>query len=592
MAPNSKDTIYIDVDDEITTIIDKVQASPSRIVALVLPKRAAVVQSVVNMKLLKRTADNAKKNVVLITSESGLLPLAGAVGMHVASSLQSKPMVPPAPAGAIPSPEDGDLDPTDFDTDAEAGTPVGELAPPTAFKPSDDELETIQLEDDDTSDESAAGRGAAAAGTGAAATGAASGANLANANLGGGGASKPKKNKGLKVPDFNRFRLLLVFGVLALVCLGTLGYVAAVVLPKATVTLKTDSSDVQTNETVTLDPAQPELDVDAKVLPAKIASKQQTSTQQVTASGQKNNGTKATGSVTMTAGTCTSSVPEDVPAGTGVSASGLTYITDTNTTFVPTIANKKCVYTASRSTGITAQKAGANYNITASSFTVAGRSDVAASANDSPSGGSDNIVKVVAQSDIDSAKQKLTASDSSSVKSTLQTDLSGSGYVPVPSSLRSGDPSVTSSAQVGEQADTVTVTGATTFTMYGYKQDDLKNLILANVKDKINPSKQKILSDGTDKATFDIASPASSGPLQTNLSVVTLAGPDIKQDALKATIAGKKTNDVKSAATATPGVTDVKVAYSPFWVSTVPKNTSKITIVIEKSPATSNATKP
>src|SRR4051812_45143776 len=92
-----KDTIYVDVDDDITTIIDKVEAAKAKIVALVLPKRAGAMQSVVNMRLLKRSAENAGKNVVLITGEASLLPLAGAAGLHVAKSLQSKPIVPPAP---------------------------------------------------------------------------------------------------------------------------------------------------------------------------------------------------------------------------------------------------------------------------------------------------------------------------------------------------------------------------------------------------------------------------------------------------------------------------------------------------------------
>ncbi|MFL6594983.1 MAG: hypothetical protein ACJ8HQ_06025, partial [Chthoniobacterales bacterium] len=75
MATPEKDTIYIDIDDEITGIIDKLKASQSKVVALVLPKRAAVFQSIVNMKLLKRAADSNKKNLVLITAEAGLLPL-------------------------------------------------------------------------------------------------------------------------------------------------------------------------------------------------------------------------------------------------------------------------------------------------------------------------------------------------------------------------------------------------------------------------------------------------------------------------------------------------------------------------------------
>src|SRR5436305_11517825 len=96
-APPSKDVIYVDVDDEITSIIDKVENSGHKVTALVLPKRAASLQSIVNMKLLKRSADTAGKNVVLITSEHALLPLAGAAGLHVAKNLQSAPEIPEAP---------------------------------------------------------------------------------------------------------------------------------------------------------------------------------------------------------------------------------------------------------------------------------------------------------------------------------------------------------------------------------------------------------------------------------------------------------------------------------------------------------------
>ena len=120
---DGKDTIYIDIDDEITNIIEKVVDSKQKIVALVLPKRATALQSIVNMKLLKRRADNVGKRVVLITSEKGLLPLAGAVGLHTAKTLQSKPGVPPPPD--IPDA------PEDLDTSDESGPDalksIGEL---------------------------------------------------------------------------------------------------------------------------------------------------------------------------------------------------------------------------------------------------------------------------------------------------------------------------------------------------------------------------------------------------------------------------------------------------------------------------------
>src|SRR5947209_6825023 len=95
-----KDTVYVDPEDDITGIIDKVEGVKNKVVALVLPKRTTALQSNVNMRLLKRSSDNARKNVVLITAEKALLPLAGAAGLHVAKSLQSKPEIPAPPQEA------------------------------------------------------------------------------------------------------------------------------------------------------------------------------------------------------------------------------------------------------------------------------------------------------------------------------------------------------------------------------------------------------------------------------------------------------------------------------------------------------------
>jgi len=149
MATPNKDTIYIDIDDEITGIIDKVRASDGRILALVLPKRASVFQSIVNMKLLKRSADNAKKHIVLITSEAGLLPLAGAVGLHVAKTLQTKPEIPEAPLfddHEETVEETADL-PESLPITATAGNrPVGELA---GLAITGDDVETLEMEDDE-----------------------------------------------------------------------------------------------------------------------------------------------------------------------------------------------------------------------------------------------------------------------------------------------------------------------------------------------------------------------------------------------------------------------------------------------------------
>ena len=72
----NKDVIYIDTEDDITTIISKIKASKERIIALVPPRRIGVLQSAVNIRLLARAANSIDKRIVLITNDTVLAGLA------------------------------------------------------------------------------------------------------------------------------------------------------------------------------------------------------------------------------------------------------------------------------------------------------------------------------------------------------------------------------------------------------------------------------------------------------------------------------------------------------------------------------------
>ncbi|HSX43185.1 MAG TPA: hypothetical protein VLF59_03805 [Candidatus Saccharimonadales bacterium] len=562
-----KEVIYVDVDDEITAIIDKVQSAKGKVVALVLPKRATVLQSIVNMKLLKRTADTGKKNLVLVTSEAGLMPLAGAVGVHVASTPNSRPEIPPAPAGPVDEPEllddplditDGNADEADdFDPGTARAKSVGELAAASAGKAAVDEQidESIDMSDD----------------------------AVDAADAGAGKAPKPKKNRKLAVPNFDSFRKKIALAVAAVIVL-IVGLVFGLsVLPSAKVNIATDSSTIATNANLVLDTSAKALDITDNIVPASAQSQQKTDTQTVAATGQVNNGDKATGSVSMSAGTCTGEIPSDVPAGTSLSASGHTYILNGNVSFVPTASGKKCTFTSSSPAGVTALRGGADYNVSSATFTVTGRSDVSASG--SASGGTDNITKIVAQGDIDNATNKIKAADSSSVKQQLASGLQSKGLLPVSSTFLAAEPVVTTSAKAGDTADNVTVTAVTTFTMFGVKKSDLVTIVTSNVDKQIDKNKQEILDDGVANAKFSQQSPGSATGANVSMSVSSLAGPDLDVSKLKTQIAGLKSGDVKTLIKQTPGVTDVQVKLSPFWVNAVPKKTTKITITIDKTGA-------
>jgi hypothetical protein len=62
-------TLYIDIDEEITSIIDRMRKAEAREVIIVAPKNAMLLQSIVNLKLLKKEVDRRKKQLLIITQD-------------------------------------------------------------------------------------------------------------------------------------------------------------------------------------------------------------------------------------------------------------------------------------------------------------------------------------------------------------------------------------------------------------------------------------------------------------------------------------------------------------------------------------------
>ena len=62
-------TIYIDIDEEITSIVDGLRNASAKEVVIVVPKRAMLIQSIVNLKLLKKEAERLKKEIVIATQD-------------------------------------------------------------------------------------------------------------------------------------------------------------------------------------------------------------------------------------------------------------------------------------------------------------------------------------------------------------------------------------------------------------------------------------------------------------------------------------------------------------------------------------------
>lgn len=544
-----KDTIYVDVDDEITAIIDKLGKSDSKIVALVLPKRTTALQSIVNMKLLKRAADEAGKSPVLITSEKGLLPLAGATGMYVAKNLNSKPELPDAPDKA-----EADDEELQADLDDDVAKPVAAAATVGAIAGAAAANDTIDMEQEAASPAIAAASPKAAK-----------------------KAKKTKNGAVSKIPNFEKFRKKIFIVGGALIALIIFLILAVVVLPKATVVIETDTETIDANLTFVASPAATNVDESAGVVPAKLATEKKQDTATAPATGQKDLGTKASGTITFV--NCDKNDQTiTVPAGTGVSSNGLTFITQGAATIPPSnfTGGGACKNDSSRTVGVTAQNNGDQYNLDARNYSNSISGSLSASGSQM-TGGSSKIARVVTAQDVETAKATISAKDDVSKKN-LQQQLETANYFVVASSFKKANESTVPTPGVDQEGNEVKVTYSADYNMLGVQRDDLKKLIENSLKDEIDTDRQQVQEDGLDQATFTVKSVAENGDTTIEVTTKAEVGPDIDTEALKSEIVGKKSGETENIVQALPGVKNVEVKYSPFWVSRTPKKASKITI--------------
>lgn len=526
-----KDVIYVDIEDDITSVIEKVKNAKATIVALVPPKRIGVLQSVVNLKLLQRAATGAKKRVVLITNDQALIGVAAGLAMPVAKNLQSRPEIPTMTAATL----------DDEEVINGEELPVGELEK-TADKP-------LELTGFPTATDKPAAAVAASAPFAAKAA-----------------ARAPRK--GSAVPDFDKFRkkmfifggagaLLLIFLVWAIFFAG-----------KATIAITANTNIVNISKNLVLRP-DAKLDAAQGIAPVVVKEAKKTSSIDFTPTGKKDVGEKAKGTVEFSTDSI-GKLGTTIPAGTQLtSSSGLAYTTDSSVTI--TLEN----YNGAE-VGVTAVANGSKYN-GATGAVDGAPSGIDASFTNSPTGGTDKTITVVSQNDIDKAYEQLEAQDSNKVKTELKKQFENNIVVIDESfAIEPADP--TSAPALGQEASAAKLSAETTYRLVGIARSDLRAIFDTHTNTQIAGDKnQKIYESGDESAVFTEFSKNAS-EYKVKARATAQVGPNIDEKALAKQLTGKRAGEVQQLLEDVQGVEDVNVSFSPFWVTKTPNKAEKITI--------------
>ena len=420
----NKDIYYIEPEDDITDIINHLKGSKQKVVALVPPKKLSVLRSAINLKLIAKTAKNLDKAVVIITLDPVLMKLSAASGLPFSKNLQSRPVLPSeykdsaaihktvAASQSISemSEDSSDVQEESIQATESASNNKKENIPKDSTTkenikkpavsgktnnirqtPSDAEAATMHLDVNEVEEESD-------------------------------GEEKAVK----KIPNFDKLRKWLVLGVAGLIVCIVGGVWAFVFAPAAKISVKIKTTPDNFSENITFASAADQAsNKDGKIL-LETETLEKESSVEFDATGERNDGNKATGRLTLTANfsfstsSATPSAPDriTVPIGSAFAKGNLNYLTVVTTEFSWDGSTTSCTVRTTntcqirKTVDVVAFEGGTRFNIDPiASGWQSSVEHVDAFNSTAFTGGTDKVVKIVTAADVEKAKVALSQLD-------------------------------------------------------------------------------------------------------------------------------------------------------------------------------------
>lgn len=587
----NKDVIYIEPEDDITDIIAKVKNAKTKIVALVPPKKAGVLRSVVNFKLIAKTALQHNKTVVLISTDENLVKFAQSVKMPVAKSLSSKPQL-----AADDEAEFGDADEEsdiieeepeletetsasksekkDVKSDHEKTHKDDKKAEAAKVKKSEEVVTEDEIDEEADTDKKVA-----------------------------------KKKSNQKVPNIKKYRTQIIIGSVFAVIMVVVLVWAFAFAPAAKVIVHVRTSDQGFSEKIKLTTDQDKEDIDAGIFYMEEKAIEKTASADFEATGEVDKGTKASGTLTVKRTSPVSIVGNGrdaitIPVGTKFTYNGLTYVStatstlravdgkdfDTDTCKVSTSLVATCDLSkdVTATVKIEAIENGDKYNMGAvNSGWTASISGATPTSSAAISGGTSKIVKIVSEDDLAAAEENLDITGESDAKKELIDENSDDAIV-IKSSFNIENGQLSSSPALGEEVNgdaKPKVTKKTTYKVYTVSRDAVSQYIEKTVKEGLGDDTRTVYATGAGKdeekvIAFFESYKNNNGEYTAKLKSTAKIGPRVTPEMVSEKILGQKVGQVRTMLTSINGVADVEINRSYFWVTKIPSDINKVEIEI------------
>ena len=568
--------MYIEPEDDITDIIARVKSAKQKLVALVPPKKIGVLRSAVNTKLIAKAAKASEKVVVIVTTDTSLIKLAAAAQIPVAKNLQSRPKLPSEIIQEEKANPEQFIDENDYDDEidpAEAlktskNAPVNnkqDLKNPV--KKADQEITSDDIEKAEAKSEK--------------------------------GKSDKKSDKKGVIPTLEKYRKWIILGGVAFVALIVFLVWAFVFAPAADISVAIRTTANNFSENVSLVTKSGTENATSGIFLLEQKKVEKTSSVEFTATGQKDIGEKATGTISVAAYLDSNSAgtPLRLIDGVTFTYGSLSYTVTEGASLSYPESDKSCENydegnvskAGCRQTAVVkvqANQSGTDSNIGPhdSGWQTSADTSVAKSVviyNTSAfTGGTTNMVTVVSESDFNSAKEKLESQGREDGKSELVKEF-GDDMIVIESSLEISTSDPVSTPAVNEEVKsgvTPKIEATTTYTMYAVDKTKVEEFITSKTSSSV-ASDQKIYA--INKSFFESFTKQSDGNYTAKLKSSTETGPKVTEEDILEKSKGKKVGEVQSLLKSINGVSSVSIKTSFPWVNAVPDDPNKITIELK-----------
>lgn len=333
-----------------------------------------------------------------------------------------------------------------------------------------------------------------------------------------------------KVTSIAKFLIIPVILILILV----LGFLF---LTKAEVKVFIDPKILEKDAQITVDPSLTAVDEANKKIPGKVVSQTLTGSEKGQATGKKEIGDPAKGTVIVYNKTNAS---KTFSSGTIlVSSDNLQFTLDSSVTVASESAVEGGITYGKSSANVTAFAVGPDSNLAAGKeLTIQGQSssNFSAKVDSALTGGTSKQVTVVTSDDQKRLLAQATSNLQAKAKDQLQSQLSD-GYKILQEALAESNSNATYSKRVNDQASDFTINLAITFKGTAYKDSDLKTIVSKLVETNVPSGYLLNLADAETQA--DVAKLNKDGTLIFLAKFKAKLIPDLDKEKIKQQIIGK-----------------------------------------------------